>query len=238
MKQALRRAYIRIMPEVVRGALGRLPGIRQLRERWFHRDASLHDDYYTTDYYAFNETMGWAGTAAKALTPLRIGELSPREAVDLGCGTGEFVRALKDAGVAAHGVDFAQAAVARCVEAGLDVRRADLTRPGSVPWRGDLVLSFEVAEHLVPEAAPAFVENICGAARAHVVMTAAGPGQVGLHHFNCQPKSYWIALMLARGFRFDADLTLRWERVAADAGLALWFQQNLMVFHRAPAGSA
>jgi O-antigen chain-terminating methyltransferase len=45
--------------------------------------------------------------------------------VDLGCGRGEFLALLRDAGVGARGVDTDAAMVARCREKGLDVRLED-----------------------------------------------------------------------------------------------------------------
>ena len=91
------------------------------------------------------------------------------------------------------------------------------------------------AEHIPEESAPGFVRALTAAARRHVCLTAAAPGQVGLCHVNCQPKSYWIRLFAGRGFVFDEALTGRWQRANTEADLATWLCHNLMIFH-APAG--
>ena len=70
------------------------------------------------------------------------------------------------------------------------------------------------------ESARAFVRALAAAARKHVCLTAAGPGQAGLCHVNCQPKSFWIRLFADQGFAFDEVLTDRWQRENAEAGLA------------------
>ena len=45
--------------------------------------------------------------------------------LDLGCGRGEFLNLLRDAGVAARGLDLNAEAVERCREQGFDATRAD-----------------------------------------------------------------------------------------------------------------
>ncbi|MCU1490927.1 MAG: SAM-dependent methyltransferase [Acidimicrobiaceae bacterium] len=45
--------------------------------------------------------------------------------VDLGCGRGELLSLLQEAGAGAYGVDVSEAAVARCVGLGLDVRQEE-----------------------------------------------------------------------------------------------------------------
>jgi SAM-dependent methyltransferase len=48
--------------------------------------------------------------------------------VDLGCGRGEFLELLREAGISAVGVDIDQAAVGRCRQLGLDVVHRDALR--------------------------------------------------------------------------------------------------------------
>jgi SAM-dependent methyltransferase len=70
--------------------------------------------------------------------------------VDVGCGRGEWLELLRDAGVASYGVDINKVVVERCVDRGLDVRAADaLVHLREVP-EGSVraVTSFHVVEHL------------------------------------------------------------------------------------------
>jgi SAM-dependent methyltransferase len=69
--------------------------------------------------------------------------------VDLGCGTGQFLKLLRDAGVPAVGVDTSGAACRTCVAAGLRVVQADALeylRRGRTPLGG--VFSAGLLEHL------------------------------------------------------------------------------------------
>jgi SAM-dependent methyltransferase len=74
----------------------------------------------------------------------------PGRVVDLGCGRGEFLELLRDAGVEAYGVDRNPGMVARCVEKGLVAQDSDLLdHLASVPG-GSLggVFSAQTIEHL------------------------------------------------------------------------------------------
>jgi ubiquinone/menaquinone biosynthesis C-methylase UbiE len=91
----------------------------------------------------------WAWERRRALL---LGEARPGERVlDLGCGSGRFVSALRDAGAEPVGVEIAEAALerARVVAPGADLRL--LGPDGSLPLDHgsvDLVWCSEVLEHV------------------------------------------------------------------------------------------
>jgi SAM-dependent methyltransferase len=91
----------------------------------------------------------WAWERRRALL---LGEARPGERVlDLGCGSGRFVAALRDAGADPVGVEIAEAALerARAVAPGADLRL--LEPDGSLPLEHgsvDLVWCSEVLEHV------------------------------------------------------------------------------------------
>jgi len=107
---------------------------------------------------AFYEEI-WAGAPAdpepwawERRRALLLGEARPGERVlDLGCGAGRFVAALRDAGSEPVGVEIAAGALerARAVAPGADLRL--LAEDGSVPLEHgsvDLVWCSEVLEHV------------------------------------------------------------------------------------------
>lgn len=73
---------------------------------------------------------------------------------DLGCGRGEFMALLGEAGIEAHGVESNPHLVRAAVERGLDVVEADLLRFLGEQAAGSLggVFAAQVAEHLPPAA--------------------------------------------------------------------------------------
>jgi O-antigen chain-terminating methyltransferase len=79
-----------------------------------------------------------------------VGELG--EVLDLGCGRGEALAVLAEAGLPARGVDASAAMVARCRERGLRAEEGDLFEALAAAEEGSLgaVVSFHVVEHLPP----------------------------------------------------------------------------------------
>lgn len=79
--------------------------------------------------------------------------------LDIGCGRGEMLAVLKEAGVDAHGIDLSDEAVAMCRAKGLAAEKADLFEYLDLqPDRslGGIVCS-QVVEHLSPERVPEMI---------------------------------------------------------------------------------
>jgi O-antigen chain-terminating methyltransferase len=72
--------------------------------------------------------------------------------VDLGCGRGELLELLREAGIEARGVEGNASAVAECRAKGLDVAAGDLVDflEREPPGRLGAVFAAQVAEHLEP----------------------------------------------------------------------------------------
>jgi SAM-dependent methyltransferase len=106
-----------------------------------------HYEDFWADAPADPEPWEWERRRA-----LLLGEARPGERVlDLGCGAGRFVAALRDAGSDPIGVELAEAALerARANAPGADLRR--LADDGSLPLEHasvDLVWCSEVLEHV------------------------------------------------------------------------------------------
>lgn len=98
------------------------------------------------------------------------GPSSGSPVLDLGCGRGEFLEALKAAAITGRGVESNASAVAACRASGLDVVEGDLvhflkaTPPGSVGG----VFAAQVAEHLPPPVLQALLVE------AHRVLKSGG----------------------------------------------------------------
>jgi O-antigen chain-terminating methyltransferase len=83
------------------------------------------------------------------------------EALDLGCGRGEWLEILKDCGLAAHGIDLDEAMLAGCREQGLGVTHEDALSAcrGATDESQVLVSAFHLVEHLPLEAVRELIEE-------------------------------------------------------------------------------
>ena len=74
------------------------------------------------------------------------------EVLDVGCGRGEFLELMKDAGIAARGIDISAESVSLCRQKGLNAETADLfSYLGGLADAGlDGIFCAQVVEHLPP----------------------------------------------------------------------------------------
>jgi SAM-dependent methyltransferase len=156
--------------------------------------------------------------------------------LDVGCGPGIYVKAMREAGLEASGVDSDP----RLVE-GLWLKRLDITRD---PWwyvsigsatrfafgPTDVVLSLEVGEHIEEAKAHRYISFISDVGPEVVYFSAARPGQGGHGHINCQPKAYWVEKFHHAGFWLDPDKTDEWISWLRQGYHMGWLTQNGMIF--------
>lgn len=148
--------------------------------------------------------------------------IAPRKAVDVGCGTGIWLRFLLDRGVQVVGVDGAYVNTAD-LEIPRDAFMAhDLEMPLPPLESADLAISMETAEHLSPARADTFVQDLCRLAPV-VLFSGAIPEQGGTAHINEQWPEYWVEKFEACGFQcIDCIRPAIWH--AAD--VPYWYVQN------------
>jgi SAM-dependent methyltransferase len=188
-------------------------------------DESAH--YFDTAYFEWQGDS--AERSAQAVVPLVLERLRPSSVVDVGCGSGAWLKVFRDQGVVdVVGID------APYVER--DALRIDptsfLPRDLSEPFRlgrdFDLAISLEAAHYVADEHAAALVESIATLAPA-VLFGAAVPGQGGGPGRNRQWPAWWAALFARQGFRAEDWLRqLVWEDTRVD----WWYAQNTILYLR------
>ena len=79
--------------------------------------------------------------------------------LDIGCGRGEFLKMMRDAGVAARGVELSAESVAVCKSEGLDAEVADMYPylAGLPEGSLDGIFCSQVVEHIPPERLPELI---------------------------------------------------------------------------------
>jgi hypothetical protein len=153
---------------------------------------------YSQAFYA--DRSATAIPAAKIVMAELARLLQPASVIDVGCGDGSFLSVLSEFGVVdLRGVEGPWIGDAQLQVPPDSVQRHDLDRPFACERRYDLAVSIEVAEHLRPERAESFVDDLVKLADV-ILFSAAIPGQGGTHHVNERWQSYWAGLFDRRGF--------------------------------------
>ncbi|MCZ2157145.1 MAG: class I SAM-dependent methyltransferase [Bryobacterales bacterium] len=190
------------------------------------------DTLYDADFFR-NVIETHSGFAARPMANSIMRDLAPHSVLDVGCGGGHLLEALRDRGCEIFGLEFAPEGLEACRRRRIPVARVDLERDSfTAPRLYDVVCSIEVAEHLPEHAADHFV-NLLATASDCLVFSAATPGQGGTGHLNEQPHSYWINKLAEHGLALDEALSAAWSSEWETAGLQPWFWRNIMVFRRA-----
>ena len=167
--------------------------------------------------------------SADVIMPLVLQQTKARSVVDVGCGVGTWLAACAALGITDYlGIDGHYAAEVLQIPRE-HFRAADLRAPLTIGRRFDLAVSVEVAEHLPPEAASAFVQLLTSAAPV-VVFSAAIPGQGGTGHLHERWQSYWAGLFAQQNyFPLDTLRPLIWDRDDVE----FWYRQNILMYaHR------
>jgi len=184
---------------------------------------------YNEDFYSNRHSR--TKYAAKTILS-KVIEVHPSitSAIDIGCGVGTWLSVLKQ-----HGVSNVQGVDGPWVEQKLleippecfrsydfKVPEIDLT----FNRRYDLAICLEVAEHIDPPKAKAFVQYLTTLSDL-ILFSAAIPGQGGIGHVNEQWPSYWVGLFSEHGYVVRDTLRLKiWN----DDQIPWWYRQNIMLF--------
>ena len=123
--------------------------------------------------------------------PYLAGLPADRPVLDLGCGRGEALALLAEAGVPARGVDSSAQMVARCCDRGLEAEEGDLFAVLAAAEEGSLgaVVSFHVVEHLPPAALDRLVRLAGRALAPGGVLALETPNPLSLV---VSGRSFWL----------------------------------------------
>ena len=174
--------------------------------------------------------------SAQTVSTLLRKVLTINSVLDVGCAKGTWLSAWHEAGVnEIMGVDGSYVATNELVIPPDRFAAADLAQPIDLQRTFDLVQSLEVAEHIRPEAADQFVENLVRHSAGIVLFSAAPPGQGGEFHVNEQPYEYWREKFRAHGFTaYDYIRPL----IAGDKSVSFWYRYNTLLYVRTEPAAA
>ena len=140
--------------------------LRIIRQRaapavWTLPVAGEPKDAAPLDYTRFAERFRGPEERVKAGQRFYLGRFAgKREVLDIGCGRGEFLELMREAGIPAVGIDLSAECVAMCRDKGLEARAADLfAYLEDLPEQSlDGIFCAHVVEHLPPERLPRMIQ--------------------------------------------------------------------------------
>jgi len=163
---------------------------------------------------------------------------APVTMLDIGCGEGDLVEISRNMGVEAYGVD-------QLIEGHMEpdwLIHADLREPFSLQKEGgpsivDLVLCWEVAEHIPDENLDIFIDTICNHLKRDeeslLIFTSAHPGQGGKEHATERPAIFWRDQFHIRGLNYQEEYTYRlaliWQSIYSPL---MWLPTNVQIFRK------
>jgi 2-polyprenyl-3-methyl-5-hydroxy-6-metoxy-1,4-benzoquinol methylase len=146
------------------------------------------------DYAYFSERFRGSEEYVKAIQRVYVPYFrNCREVLDLGCGRGEFLETMREAGILARGIDRNEESIALCRNKGLEAEPADLfvyleNQPVSSL---DGIFCAQVVEHLPPERLPEMIRLAVSRLRRNGVIIIETPNPECLAifatHFYCDP---------------------------------------------------
>ncbi len=178
----------------------------------------------------FKKNIGYAQRSAKYFAEYVCQKYKFNLVYDFGCGNGVYLKYFLDKGIQVKGFDGSQAARHQAVINKELISLCDLRKNLRIDKKADIVLCFEVAEHIEEKFSDILVKNLTANARDLIFFTAAHPGQGGTSHINEQPKSYWIEKFSQQGFSFCPQETDQLVDYLKNKGAIFWLIDNMMVF--------
>ena len=146
--------------------------------------------------------------------------------LDIGCGAGTYVKALRDKNVNAFGIDNDPRAAGKS-----DIDRRDLMQYHEP---ADIVLCFNVLDHFHPKQADRAVVSVARNVKpgGQLLLTTATTGKAVSKHLNFQPKAYWEEKLAANGLERALDVEQQLLPYLQGANPPAHFVESLMVWRR------
>jgi hypothetical protein len=187
----------------------------------------LPDQFYSEAWY--ESVAGGSLRSARTILKIVNEALHPKSVIDVGCGTGTWLKAWSELGVEdIFGIDGEYVRRDQLLISADRFQPMDLSAPTQISRQFELVESLEVAEHLPSSAAEPFVAFLTSLGSV-VLFSAAIPNQGGVHHINEQWPEFWAELFSKHGFLLiDTLRDLVWDNPEVD----YWYCQNTFIFVR------
>lgn len=185
-------------------------------------------DIYKGSFFGKRYRLNWR---AEHVCGAIMDILAPKKVIDVGCATGDLVKRFLDLGVDAWGLEGSQNAFPFLEIPTERFLLYDLRLP-VVVGHYDLVICFEVLEHIEPEYADRLVRTLC-IMSDRLLLSAAPPGCGGHYHVNCQLPEYWVEKFNEYGYTPNTDIVDRlkeaWLPWKSKPGIKAYYEHLLFL---------
>ena len=180
--------------------------------------------FWNIDGAKFEHEHAFDGSLATALVDL-ASKKSIKKSYDFGCGSGNYVRQFRSAGIETSGFDGNP--ITKTLP---NCSVQDLTDEHFSIEPVDFLLCLEVCEHVPKQFEEQLLKNIDKHVNPNgtLVLSWAIVGQGGFGHVNCQNNDYVKAKFESMGYAFDEENSLILRR---NSRLS-WFKNTILVFHK------
>lgn len=180
------------------------------------------------DKHFFRDANALKITSARDVAKIINDNLKFKSVFDLGCGMGLYLRGFHKLKKEVLGCDFSSDALSISPKE-FTIFHADVRKPIILNRKYDLLICFEVAEHLPNKYSQQLVKNCTNNGKV-VIFTAADKYQGGVGHINEQPKSFWIKLFQKMNYTYDAEISSKICKEMKSKKVVYWLVNNLMCF--------
>ena len=158
----------------------------------------------------------------------------PASSMDMGCAVGHTVKRLREYGVEAHGTDISTWATQYANVP--YIKQMDASRE-RYDRMYDLVYSYDVVEHIVPERLEFAVRNLWSCAQKDLLVVPAtyehgetsDPSEPT--HMIFQPRSWWIDFFVRTlNCKYDEEATARFQ--SEEHSKVFSYTDRIMIFSR------
>ncbi len=188
-------------------------------------------NYFYDDNFAASPLRNKAW--AENFSDIILNAFNPKSVIDFGCGTGDLLYPFEKKGIEVLGIDGSSANRNHCKINKDNFLLFDIRDIYKSKKKYDLCFCLEVAEHIEEKHSNSLIDSLTQSSSS-IVFTAAPPWQLGVHHVNLKPYSWWVKKFEAVNFIFDKSLTENLkQKMKKIPGIQNWYIKNLLVFRSA-----
>lgn len=188
------------------------------------------DELYNKAYCEKIEAKKWRFKLTPPSVKVLYDHFRPDSVIDVGCANGLHLKAFKELGVSRlfgiEGTIYWVTFIEKYF--GDQYVILDLRYPFPHIGKFDLVICFEVLEHLEKRYSTQAVQNLCNL--GSTLCISACPIKGGFHHFNPQPKEYWIEKFEKEHFTYCENEVNELQSKFQEMRCSGWFKTGLKVF--------